>query len=45
VLIYNDNAEGKVITSNKQINTSNGLDITMIKNGGFGVMFSNSDFN
>jgi hypothetical protein len=43
VTLYSDNTEGKVITSKLKINTKNGLDVGMIKNGGFGMVFSNSD--
>ena len=40
VLIYADSSEGKVMTLKKQIHTRKGLQIEMIKNGGFGVKFS-----
>lgn len=40
VVVYTDNSEGEVITTHQQINRRNGLEVKMMKNGGFGVKFS-----
>jgi hypothetical protein len=43
VVLYTDNIEGKIIISELRINTIDGLEVEMIKNGGFGVKFTHSD--
>jgi len=43
VILYSDNKEGKVITSEMQISTIDRLEVEMMRNGGFGVMVANSN--
>lgn len=45
VTLYNDNSDGKVIVSKKQMFTKEMLNVGMIKNGGFGVILTTASID